>query len=894
MIRCPACSRDAPGDSRFCPRCGEALDSASGTATRTSVPSENREGGTSPARHLTTDPSQAGRFIPGTIVAGRYRILGLLGRGGMGEVYRADDLKLGQAVALKFLPASVEKDGDRLQRFLNEVKIARQISHANVCRVYDVGEVDGHHYLSMEYVDGEDLASLLRRIGRLPQDKAVQIARELCAGLSAAHEQGILHRDLKPANVMIDGRGRAKIADFGLAAIAGGIDAAELGAGTPAYMAPEQRAGKEVTVRSDVYALGLVIYELTTGKPAIDGRGDSTATSPSSHVPGLDPAVERVILRCLQSDPVLRPASALAVAAALPGGDPLAAALAAGETPSPQMVANAADPGSLSPRAGWACLIATLIVALLATVATERAQLLHFVPIPKTPDSLADHARETIERLGYKPLPYETFGFNQNFGYLASLQKSDPSPGRWDKLRNGQPAALRFWLHQAPIALVPSNPANVQVSYGDPPFTEPGTVGVWLDTKGRLLQLDAVPPRRAEAKPGEAPGVTDWTALFDAAGMKIDDFRSVAPEWSPSFFADERRAWEGVYPDAKDVRIRVEAAAFAGRPTSFRIIEPWAMGDDPPSTPGVAQSVASFIELALPIVILIGGALLAVRNIRLGRSDRSGAFRIGIYLFTVRMLVWVLMQNHRSGATSNTTFLSNFSFSLYRFVLVWISYVAIEPYLRRLWPRSLISWTRALEGRWRDPLVGRDVLLGALSAAGLWLGIVGGPLILGRSGAPESMGRIVLDDMVVKSLAGFFPALSSMLFMHASLLLTSGFSMIVLLVLLRLLVRRTWIAAPLWTVLFVIFSGHAGGDQFLYLMIGAALLTIFFQFGALCFLALLGIGGLGVALPFSLDASAWYAGPGWLYLALYAAVAIYGFVVSLGGRRAFRGILAEG
>jgi len=141
------------------------------------------------------------------MLGGRYRIVGLLGRGGMGEVYRADDLKLGQAVALKFLPAVVESDAERLQRFLNEVKIARQISHPNVCRVYDVGEVDGHHYLSMEYVDGEDLAHLLRRIGRLPGDKAVQIARQLCAGLAAAHDKGVLHRDLKPANVMLDGEG---------------------------------------------------------------------------------------------------------------------------------------------------------------------------------------------------------------------------------------------------------------------------------------------------------------------------------------------------------------------------------------------------------------------------------------------------------------------------------------------------------------------------------------------------------------------------------------------------------------------------------------------------------------------------------------------------------------
>ena len=186
----------------------------------------------------------------------------------MGEVYRADNLKLGQAVALKFLPETVEKDPTRLSRFLNEVKIARQISHPSVCRVYDVAEVDGHHFLSMEYVDGEDLASLLRRIGRLPKDKAVQIARQLCAGLSAAHEQGILHRDLKPANIMIDGRGRARITDFGLAGLAEELQEAGGRAGTPAYMAPEQLAGTGVSVKSDLYSLGLVLYEIFTGQVA--------------------------------------------------------------------------------------------------------------------------------------------------------------------------------------------------------------------------------------------------------------------------------------------------------------------------------------------------------------------------------------------------------------------------------------------------------------------------------------------------------------------------------------------------------------------------------------------------------------------------------------------------
>jgi serine/threonine protein kinase len=213
MARCPNCSRDAPQDSRFCPECGTSFASA---ATRTSASGEAPTAASGVVSHPSLDQS---RFLPGAMLDGRYRIHGLLGRGGMGEVYRADDLKLGQPVALKFLPRELDDDRGRLSRFLTEVKLARQVSHPNVCRVYDVGEAGGQHYLSMEYVDGEDLASLLRRIGRLPKDKAAQIARQICAGLFAAHEQGILHRDLKPANVMIDGQGRAKITDFGLAGL---------------------------------------------------------------------------------------------------------------------------------------------------------------------------------------------------------------------------------------------------------------------------------------------------------------------------------------------------------------------------------------------------------------------------------------------------------------------------------------------------------------------------------------------------------------------------------------------------------------------------------------------------------------------------------------------------
>jgi serine/threonine-protein kinase len=219
-------------------------------------------------RLISSHAIPVGGLTPGTLLTDRYRIIGLLGRGGMGEVYRADDLKLGQAVALKFLPRSLSSDPVRRERFFAEVRITRQLAHPNICRVYDIAEVDGQHFLSMEYIDGEDLASLLTRIGHLSNEKALDITRQLLAGLAAAPERGVLHRDLKPANIMIDGRGRVRITDFGLAvAESEGAPAGDM-SGTPAYMAPEQLAGKGSSVRSDIYALGLVLYEILSGKRA--------------------------------------------------------------------------------------------------------------------------------------------------------------------------------------------------------------------------------------------------------------------------------------------------------------------------------------------------------------------------------------------------------------------------------------------------------------------------------------------------------------------------------------------------------------------------------------------------------------------------------------------------
>src|SRR5881392_4178877 len=188
-MNCPRCQAEISRESPACSSCGFSFEDA--TQQLESPPAPRLKDKRSFSSFDSIDDA---RFVPGMMLAERYRIVGLVGKGGMGEVYRADDLKLGQPVALKFLPEHLLSDGAALARFHREVRVARQVSHKNVCRVYDIGEVDGRHFLSMEFIKGEEISSLLRRIGRLPQDKAIQFARQICAGLAAAHDVGVIHR----------------------------------------------------------------------------------------------------------------------------------------------------------------------------------------------------------------------------------------------------------------------------------------------------------------------------------------------------------------------------------------------------------------------------------------------------------------------------------------------------------------------------------------------------------------------------------------------------------------------------------------------------------------------------------------------------------------------------
>ncbi len=321
------------------------------------------DGAVSPPDAPDSIPIRVGdRLVTGDLFAGRYRIVSLLGRGAMGEVYRAHDTVLDVDVAIKLVLGYRPESRDRL---IKEVRLSREVTHPAVCRVFDVGADGDQLYFTMEYVDGEDLSSLLARIGRLPSDKVEDIARRVCGGLAAAHARGVIHRDLKPANIMIDGRGEVRITDFGIAVTGDEGNRGGL-AGTPAYMAPEQLdPDAPVGPAADIYSVGLILHELLTGRKVFSGSSfteifrqkmRTRPQPPSVMVDGVNAQLEAAVMHALSRSPEGRPRSALAMAAELPGGDPLAIAMAAGATPDPEIVAVATARTPFGRRVRRRCL----------------------------------------------------------------------------------------------------------------------------------------------------------------------------------------------------------------------------------------------------------------------------------------------------------------------------------------------------------------------------------------------------------------------------------------------------------------------------------------------------------------------------------------------------------
>ncbi len=845
--------------------------------------------------------SMHGRFLPGTVIGGRYRIVSLLGNGGMGEVYRADDLAVGQAVALKFLSPQFANEVTALARLQREVRIARTVSHPNVCRIYDIDEaehpatgIDEEEsavdsttklpFISMEYVDGEDLRSLLKRIGHLPQDKGVDIARQLCAGLAAAHEQGILHRDLKPANIMINGMGQVRIADFGLAVIGEHLQN-EL-AGTPSYMAPEQLGGGEHSVRSDIYALGLVLAELFTGQRVV--RSNAIAEIQAEHADGvaaefpheIDRDVEEVIRQCLEHRAANRPSSVASILSAMPGMDGLEAVLAAGETPSPELlVANRSSADPIQRRTMLTCLLMLLcgVAAMLFLPIGTLGGLIHSADFPLEPAILQHKARETVIASGYfagasPRWVSEAHGFVTNHGFSSTTQTKQRAHDEY-----------HYWYRLANFPMVPERRLSTQVSFDDPPPFRPGMVELRLDLHGRLIDFHATPAGRST----EETTAVDWKEFFtsERLGMSISDFVETDTSHVPRTSAyDTLKSWrqKGV---PSEEGMQLFGASQNGQIVACRVSWPLGKSDDPVTV--MRMPIIDTTRLAI-VLLMILAVVLAPINVRRGRIDRTGAYRIAVSSVILTLLGWLFGASLTGYIRYDSqTLLSGLQSAVFVGAVAWCFYLALEPFVRRFWPQALVTWTRLLRGKFDDAELGRDVLVGLTVGVGCnvaakfgiqilqWLSIDPRPFV---GGEPNVIlgGRAAVAGLFDCALFAFIEGLFLLMFLFA----------------IRLPIKVKGIAPVLFVLFFTAQFSLFSPEYFaihLLMWIAAALLIT--RFGLVALICFQFVRHVVEAYPITGDMSTWYAGYSLIPLGVVTALGAYGFYVAAVRRRATIGWL---
>jgi serine/threonine-protein kinase len=882
-----------------------------GNDDRTIDPDRTVDPRTSVPTVAATTPAPSpgrGRFESGAIVAGRYRLVALVGRGGMGEVYRADDLTLDHPVALKFLPEGLSLSDARLAQFHNELRVARQVSHKNVCRLYDLGEADGRRFLTMEYVDGEDLGASLRRFGRMPPDTAVQIARQLCAGVAAAHDRGVIHRDLKPANVMLDGNGDVRITDFGIATAAADVGAEF--AGTPQYMAPELLAGHPASVKSDIYALGLILFEIFTGKRAFDGQTIAevrqlqeapTITTPSTLVRDLDPAVERVILRCLEKDADKRPASALTVAASLPGADPLAAALAAGETPSPELLLAAGESEAMPVRLALTLALASVVTILVALGVITRGSVANVVSMPLARDVLADRAEQTLRRLGYTdPVADRASGLSIDRDYLRWAERTGPNRW-WDELRAARPSPIMFWYRTGTSSLVPVDTLRGRVEPDDPPMRDAGMQRITLDAAGRVVEMRAVPPETGGGTSAAASvsATPPWSTVFDIAQLDQRTFTSAAPRWIPRDFADATAAWTGPLPGRPDQQIRVEAAAFGGRISWLQIVWPWT---EPAQVQAAAaksgpEKAANALWITFWISLLAGGVMLARHNVRARRADTRAAARFGAFMFLMFLVARLAVGAHSSdpAVEISAQIFAALAVASFNGGFCWAYYLAAEPYGRRFWPDALLGWSRLWSGRLRDPRVGRELLIGMAFGA-LSLLVVEVPKVVATT-IGWRMPQFPFGNPLWVAASG--PGHVSQWLNYLTGALQSALVVALMFLGLRLFLRRPRLALLLGVLLLLVVLNQGQiltgtwMQRFNVVAFTTLITVVVHRFGLIAAAALLFVDNTISDIPLTTDLSLWWSTPTVLTLSLVFGLVAFAYYAARAGEPLFGRVLTD-
>ena len=505
----------------------------------------------------------------------------------------------------------------------------------------------------------------------------------------------------------------------------------------------------------------------------------------------------------------------------------------------------------------------------------------------KPRDVLEDRAQQVIQALGY---PLENIdrvgGFVPARDYLQWQQRNGPADW-WPLLASGMPGGLLFWYRSSPREFFPVVPGN-SVTPVDPPMNVSGMHQVFLDTKGRLVEFHSVP---AQLEPDNAAGrEPPWRTLFSEAGLPFESFTPVMAEWTPRDFADTRAAWEGTLPDRPDIRVHVEAAAFHGQVVSFLIAGPWTQATRMRPVPRTTmQRVATGLSLGFFMCLFVGGALLARANLHANRADRRGAGRLAAAV-TVTLLMSGMLTAHQTG----TALFGALGSAARLGILVWLLYLAIEPYARRFWPDGLLGWTRLLSGRVLDPRIGRDVLIGlSFGAAGLLLELCRllPPLFGWREPLPP------FGD-VLGPLMGPLPLVAGLV-QAGYAALQNALVVAMVFVVLRLALKRSGLELAAGVLVLIVVSNNGSAlsgswmDTAFSTLIISLLTFSVYRYGLLVVVVAMFVANVFRNVPLTTNPSLWWSAASNVPLALAIGLACFGYYAARAGQPLFGRRLGE-
>jgi len=554
----------------------------------------------------------------------------------------------------------------------------------------------------------------------------------------------------------------------------------------------------------------------------------------------------------------------------------LAAALAAGETPSPEVVAASGETEGLAFKYSVPCLAAVaLCLFAVPLVRQQRDALLH-APLDFPPQVLQQKARDIAATLGYPKKPVDSAFWLEYRDDVLSYLENLPEPRKWTEwLATEAPIRAEYRESESPLTASPYG----LVAPDNPPPTQPGMLRVLLDGSGRLREFSAIPYADNEAlKEAVAP-----EAVFRAAGLNLAAFSETTPSALPQNPADQLRAWKGPHPGVPRTEMTVQIGFWKGRVTFVRVGAPW---DKPAKASQAQSSLLSRVLFFVLAIALFFTALLARRNWKLGRVDRKGALRLAAARFTLAMAVWICSVH---GLPEGGALFQSTGDWLLSAALLWILYLALEPELRAHWPHSIVTWNRLLAGQWRDAQVGAHVLIGSTVGALLWLSAELVQIWVGKPGVLGSEGGL-----------GVTLGSRAWLAVHAATLgaaLPAGFILFLSIFGLRMWLRKDIWAALIAAAIGVLFNVNSNGEGFtdwqirlpIYFVLFAVLIFVLLRLGLVAaFAALFFINTCGKIIVGS-DWTTWYAPYGLATLALLLSITIFAFWRSLGSRELLGG-----